>query len=133
MASLESLEDEETDSCNEDLETQSCFGYDEFDIAIPWFDQIGPTLEVLGVGRSGKVTKVIWNDQPVALKTFILQRNDGRSLESVYENELEVLRELRDLWGKHVPELLFHKFWPTSPMIGLELGEPLPDDMDTWH
>jgi hypothetical protein len=113
-------------------ETYSCFGYDEFGMQIPWFDQIGDTLEVLGQGRSGKVTKVVWNAQPVALKTFILQSDDSRSLESVYEHELEVLWELRELWGKHVPKLLFHKPWPTSPMIGLELGEPFPDDMSTW-
>ena len=39
---------------------------------------------------------------------------------------------MRELWGEQVPELKFHKPWPTSPMIGLELGEPLPDDMSTW-
>jgi hypothetical protein len=113
-------------------ETDSCFGYDEFGMEIPWFDQIGDTLEVLGCGRSGEVTKVVWNAQAVALKTFVLQFDDSRSLESVYEHELNVLQELRELWGKHVPALLFHKPWPTSPMIGLELGEPLPDDMSTW-
>jgi hypothetical protein len=101
-------------------------------MAIPWFDQIGDTLEVLGRGRSGEVTKVVWNAQLVALKTFILQFDDNRSLESVYEDELDVLWELQELWGKHVPELLFYKPWPTSPMIGLELGEPLPDDMSKW-
>jgi hypothetical protein len=116
----------------DDEETDSCFGYDEFGMEIPWFDQIGDTLEVLGRGRSSEVTKVVWNAQPVALKTFILQFDDSRSLESVYEHELDVLRELQDLWGKHVPELLFHKPWPTSPMIGFELGEPLPDDMSKW-
>jgi hypothetical protein len=115
-----------------DEETDSCFGYDAFGMAIPWFDQIGDTLEVLGRGRSGEVTKVVWDAQPVALKTFILQFDDDRSLESVYEHELDVLWELQELWGKHVPELLFHKPWPTSPMIGLELGEPLPDDMSKW-
>jgi hypothetical protein len=94
---------------------------------------IGDTLEVLGRGRSGEVTKVVWKAQPVALKTFVLNRNDDdRTLESVYQHELNVLRELRELWGKHVPELLFHKPWATSPMIGLELGEPLPDDMSKW-
>lgn len=124
VVSSDSLEDEE--------ETDSCFGYDEFGMAIPWLDQIGDTIEVLGRGRSGDVTKAVWNAQPVALKTFTIQFDDDRSLESVYEHELEVLRQLRDLWGEHVPDLLFHKPWPTSPMIGLELGEPLPDDMSTW-
>ena len=113
-------------------ETASCFGYDKFGMAIPWFDQIGDTLEVLGRGRTGKVTKVVWNSQHIALKTFILQFDDSRSLESVYQHELDVLWSLRELWGKHVPALLFHKPWPTSPMIGLELGEPLADDMSEW-
>eukprot|EP00978_Attheya_sp_CCMP212_P011268 scaffold27683_cov59-Attheya_sp.AAC.4 len=63
-------------------------------MAIPWFDQIGDTLEDLGRGRSGEVTKVVWNAQHVALKTFILQFDDNRSLESVYEHELDVLWEL---------------------------------------
>lgn len=112
--------------------TDDCFGYDEFGMTIPWFDQIGETIEVLGQGRSGNVTKVVWRAEPVALKTFTLQFDDDRSLESVYEHELEVLRTLRELWGEQVPELKFHKPWPTSPMIGLELGEPLPDDMSTW-
>ena len=127
VVSLGSFEDE-----GDEEEMDGCFGYDECGMTIPWFDQIGDTLEVLGRGRSGEVTKVIWNAQPVALKTFALQFDDSRSLESVYEHELEVLRGLRKLWGKHVPELLFHKPWPTSPMIGLELGEPLSDDMLTW-
>lgn len=119
-----SFEDEE--------DMDSCFGYDEFGMAIPWFDQIGDPLDVLGKGRSGDVRKVVWKGQDVALKTFALQFDDCRSLESVYQHELEVLRRLKDLWGEHVPRLLFHKPWPTSPMIGLELGDRLPDDMSTW-
>jgi hypothetical protein len=58
-------------------ETDSCFRYDEFGIQIPWFDQIGDKLEVLGRGRSGEVTKVVWNAQHFALKTFILQFDDS--------------------------------------------------------
>jgi hypothetical protein len=126
-----SLSHAEQACCDE--EKDSCFGYDEFGMEIPGFDQIGDTLEVLGRGHSSKVTKVVWNAQPVALKTFILHFDDNRSLESVYEHEFDVLRELQEeLWGKHVPELLFHKPWPTLPMIGLELGEPIPDDMSKW-
>ena len=92
-------------------EMANCFGYDEFGMAIPWFDQIGDTLEVLGRGRTGEVTKVVWNSRPVALKRFILQFDDSRSLQDVYEHELDVLRSLHKLWGKHVPALLFHKPW----------------------
>ncbi|KAL3933864.1 MAG: hypothetical protein SGARI_003606 [Bacillariaceae sp.] len=57
---------------------------------------------------------------------------DDRNLRDVYEHELQVLWSLRSLWGTHVPELLFHKYWPSAPRIGLELGEPLPDDMSVW-
>jgi hypothetical protein len=113
-------------------EDEICFGYDDFDIAIPWFDQIGDTLEVLGRGRSGKVTKVVWDSREVALKTFILKRDDKRDLQGVYEHELDVLRSLKKLWGTHVPAMMFHKPWATSPMIGLELGEQLADDMTEW-
>lgn len=113
-------------------ETPSCFGYDTFGMAIPWFDQIGDTLEVLGRGRTGNVTKVVWNSRHIALKTFVLQFDDSRSLQSVYQHELDVLWSLRELWGMHVPTLLFHKPWPTSPLIGLELGEPLEDNMSDW-
>ena len=116
-----------------DTETmQDCFGYDIHGMAIPWFSQISSPLKVLARGRSGQVTKVIWNSKPVALKTFVLQDDDDRSLQEVYEHELTVLWSLKTLWGTHVPSLLFHKPWATSPMIGLELGEQLPDEMNCW-
>jgi hypothetical protein len=87
---------------------------------------------VLGVGSASKVTKVQWNGQDVALKTFILQHGDERSLQDVYEHELDVVCSLRSLRGTYVPALLFHKPWQTSPMIGLQLGEQLEDDMSEW-
>jgi hypothetical protein len=107
-------------------------GTDEYGV-IPWFEQIDETnSQVLGVGRAGKVTKVQWNGQDVALKTFSLQYDDERSLHDVYKHELDVVCSLRPLWGKYVPTLLFHKPWQTSPMIGLQLGEQLEDEMSKW-
>ena len=113
-------------------ETDDCFGYDEFGIPIPWSHQIGDAVEVLGNGRSGQVAKVLWGSKSVALKTFSLDKEDDRSLQSVYEHELEVFTDPLKLWGTYVPMLLFNKPWATSPLIGMELGEPLPDDMTEW-
>ena len=53
-------------------------------------------------------------------------------MKEVYEHELKVLWSLESLWGTHVPTLLFHKPWASSPMIGLQLGEQLPDDIKDW-
>ena len=111
---------------------KECFGYDTHGMAIPWFHQISSRLEVLARGRSGEVTKVLWNSKAVALKTLVLQHDDDRSLQDVYEHERKVLWSLKALGGTHVPTLLFHKPWATSPMIGLELGEQLSDDIDDW-
>jgi hypothetical protein len=113
-------------------ESDEPMGTDEYGV-IPWFEQIDETnSQVLGIGRSSKVTKVQWKGQDVALKTFSLQHNDERSLHDVYKHELDVVCSLRPLWGKYVPTLLFHKPWQTSPMIGLQLGEQLEDDMSKW-
>jgi hypothetical protein len=113
-------------------ESDEPMGTDEYGV-IPWFEQIDETnSQVLGIGRSSKVTKVQWKGQDVALKTFSLQHDDERSLHDVYKHELDVVCSLRPLWGKYVPTLLFHKPWQTSPMIGLQLGEQLEDDMSKW-
>mmetsp|Transcript_18572 Transcript_18572/g.28283 ORF Transcript_18572/g.28283 Transcript_18572/m.28283 type:complete len:153 (-) Transcript_18572:437-895(-) len=77
-----------------------CFGYDEFGMEIPCFDQIGSTIQVLGRGRSGEVTPATWKGKIVAVKTFVLHFDDRRSLQSVYEHELHVLRQLKPLWGE---------------------------------
>jgi hypothetical protein len=84
-------------------------GADKYAV-MPWFDQIDQhNSQVLGKGRAGKVTNVRWHGQDVALKTFVLQPGDSRSLGGVYRHELGVLLSLRQLWGIHVPKLLFHK------------------------
>jgi hypothetical protein len=100
-----------------------------YGVVVPWLHQIGSSLQVLGNGRSGIVTKNLWSGQEVAVKKFILQEDDERSVYRVYKHECKVLLSLRSLWGTHVPKLLFRKPWTTSPMIGLQLGEQLADDM----
>jgi hypothetical protein len=113
-------------------ESEEPMGTDKYGV-IPWFDQIDDTnAQVLGKGRASKVTKVQWNGQDVALKTFILRPDDERTLGHVYKHELDVVFSLKPLWGTHVPALLFHKPWQTSPIIGLQLGGQLDDDMSKW-
>ena len=105
---------------------------DKYGVAVPWLYQIGKRLDLLGTGRSGSVTRNMWGGKPVAVKTFVLQEDDDRSFYDVYRHECKVLVSLKPLWGTHVPRLLFRHPWKTSPMIGLQLGEPLGDDMSTW-
>jgi hypothetical protein len=104
-------------------------GKDRYGV-IPYFDQIGEPLEVLGHGRCGTVSKIKWGKGYAALKEFDIQPEceDDRYFYDVYEYELKVLDNLRSLWGKYVPALLFHKPWATSPVIGLQLGEPIEED-----
>jgi hypothetical protein len=104
-----------------------------YGVVVPWLHQIGSSLQVLGNGRSGIVTRNLWSGQEVAVKKVILQEDDECSVYRVYEHECKVLLSLRSLWGTHVPKLLFRKPWTTSPMIGLQLGEQLADDMSTWE
>jgi hypothetical protein len=70
------------------------------------------------------VSKIQWGKGYAALKEFVIQpeSEDDRYFYDVYEYELKVLYNLRPLWGKYVPALLFHKPWATSPVIGLQLG-----------
>jgi hypothetical protein len=104
----------------------------KFGVAIPWLDQIGPSLQVLGEGRSGTITRNFWDGKEVALKTFSLAKDDERDFFEVYKHEVRVILSLRSLWGTHVPTLLFRQPWMSSPMIGLELGERMKDDMSEW-
>jgi hypothetical protein len=109
-------------------------GKDKYGV-IPFFDQIGEPLEVLGHGRCGNVSKIKWGNGYAALKEFVIQpeSQEDRYFYEVYEYELKVLDNLRPLWGKYVPALLFHKPWATSPMIGLQLGEPIKKDyIEDW-
>lgn len=107
---------------------------DKYGVVVPWLHQIGKPFQLVAKGRSGIVTKNMWAGQEVAVKKFVLQQqDDDRSVFDVYRHECKILVQLRSLWGEHVPRLLFRQPpWRTSPMIGLQLGEYLHDDMSTW-
>ena len=129
----ESLPAVETAQAHDFLDMDVPLAVGDNGVVVPWLDQIGPSLSVLGMGRSGEVTVREWNNQRVAVKVFCLRGADeDRIVDDVYMHELEVLTSLQSLWGKFVPRLLFQQPWKTSPMIGMQLGEPLPDDFDEW-
>ena len=94
---------------------------------IPLLSQIKPQ-EVLGHGRCGNVTKVKYQGQLCAMKEFVLDDDDERDPFEVYEKELKIMQELQG----YVPKLHFRCPWPLRPTIGMELGEPMPDDFDKW-
>ena len=52
--------------------------------------------------------------------------------DGIYEHEMLVLHSLEPLWGVYVPRLLSHKPWPSNAAIGLQVGEPMPEDIDSW-
>jgi hypothetical protein len=95
------------------------------DALFKWGAVCDASLQMLGKGRSGTVTRNLWEE--VAVKTFSLAKDDERDF-----FEVRVLLSLRSLWGTHVPALLFRQPWMSSPMIGLELGERMKDDMSEW-
>lgn len=121
-----------TDQKDSEVESSTPRHVDKYGVAVPWLYQIGKELELLATGRSGSLTKNMWDGKPVAVKTFVLQKDDDRSFYDVYRHECKVLVALESLWGTHVPRFLFRHPWKTSPMIGLQLGEPLCDDMSIW-
>lgn len=43
-----------------------------------------------------------------------------------------MLYELRDLWGKYVPAVLFHKDGLGRQYLGLQVGDPMPSDWSDW-
>jgi hypothetical protein len=94
------------------------------------FSEIGESLDLLGTGRCGQVKKVAWGSEYAALKefSFLATDDEDRYFFDVYEKELDIFLNLKELWGTHVPALLFHKPWVTLPLIGLQLGEPMKED-----
>ena len=121
-----------TEQNNETAAASTPRHIDKHGVVVPWLHQIGKSLKLLAKGRSGIVTKNMWAGQGVAVKRFVSQEDDDRSFFDVYKHECKVLVKLRSLWGEHIPRLIFRQPWRTSPMIGLQLGEQLNDDMSAW-
>ena len=110
-------------------------------VITPYLSQIRAEVEILGVGRCGTVKKIRWNGGFSAMKEYLpfqndelfyLEEEDERSPSDVYEHELKVFYRLKKLWGQYVPRLLFHSPWTYRPSIGMEVGQPMDDDIDNW-
>ena len=107
---------------------------DQDGVIIPYLCQLeGAEVESLGYGRCGTVKKIRWNDGFAAMKEYVLQHEDDPRIPSdVYEHELKVFYRLESLWGRFVPRLLFRNSWSCRPSIGMEVGQPMDNDIDNW-
>ena len=108
---------------------------DQYKVIVPYLCQLDERaeLESLGYGRCGTVKKIRWNGDFAAMKEYVLQHEDDERIPSdVYEHELKVFYRLKALWGTYVPRLLFHNPWSSCPSIGMEVGEPMDDDIEKW-
>ena len=114
---------------------------DEDGVITPYLSQIRAEVEILGVGRCGTVKKIRWNGGFSAMKEYLpfqndelfyLEEEDERSPSDVYEHELKVFYRLEALWGRYVPRLLFRNPWNCRPSIGMEVGQPMDNDIDKW-
>lgn len=113
--------------------SEECLSQDEHGVVVPYFHQIDGVVGVLGTGRCGEVKKIKWRNDFAAKKEYMLDPSeDGRYNVDVFEQERDILFELRDLWGKYVPRLLFHKNWPKQPVLGLQVGDPMPHEWSEW-
>lgn len=70
-------------------ECEDFLSVDKYGI-VPYFDQIGKVMGMLGRGRCGSVTRVEWEGGYAALKTFVVQKDKGETprVLDVYEHEL---------------------------------------------
>ena len=106
---------------------------DQYGVIIPYLCQLdGAEVKCLGEGRCGAVKKIRWNGGFAAMKEYVLQYDDERIPSDVYDHELEVFYRLKPLWGRYIPRLLFHNPWSSRPSIGMELGQPMDDDIEEW-
>lgn len=113
--------------------SEECLSQDEYGVVVPYFHQIDDVVGVLGTGRCGEVKKIKWRNGFAAKKEYMLDPSeDGRYNVDVFEHERDMLFELKDLWGKYVPRLLFHKNWPKQPVLGLQVGNPMPHEWSEW-
>jgi hypothetical protein len=100
---------------------------------VPYFFQINDVVGELGSGRCGVVQKIRWGSDFAAKKEYMLDPyDDHRDSQKVFMHELKVLYELRDLWGKYVPAVLFHKDGLGRQYLGLQVGDPMPSDWSDW-
>ena len=77
--------------------------------------------------------KIRWKNGFAAMKEYVLQHDDDDRIPSdVYEHKLKVFYRLKSLWGQYVPRLLFHNAWSYRPSIGMEVGQPMDNDIEKW-
>ena len=107
---------------------------DRYGVIIPYLCQLdGVEVECLGDGRCGNVEKIRWNGGFAAMKEYVIQDEDEKLVPShVYEHELKVFYRLEALWDRYVPRLLFYNPWSCRPSIGMEVGQPMDDDIEKW-
>jgi len=107
---------------------------DQYGVIVPYLCQLeGAESESLGEGRCGTVKKIRWNGDFAAMKEYVFQDEDDKRVPSdVYEHELKVFYRLEALWGRCVPRLLFRNPWSCRPSIGMEVGQPMDNDIDSW-
>ena len=108
---------------------------------IPYLHQIetDSKTKVLGNGRNGVVHEIGFKTKnktmKVAKKVYRVVDDDNYEIPSSherYEHELKVLYECKELQGKYIPKLIFHNPWPSCPSVGLQLGEPVMEDVYEW-
>ena len=110
-----------------------CLDIDMSGVITPYICYLEDVVETLGNGRCGEVKKIKWRGGYAALKRFeLIDPDDDRCPLDVCEREVKIYYALESLWGKHVPRLLFKCPWSWYPAIGVEVGEPMPDDYDEW-
>ena len=107
---------------------------DQYGVIVPYLCQLeGAKVDSLGYGRCGTVKKIMWNGGFAAMKEYVFQDEDDKRVPSdVYEHELKVFYRLESLWGRFVPQLLFRNSWSCRPSIGMEVGQPMDNDIDNW-
>eukprot|EP01083_Nonionella_stella_P083475 230857_1 len=110
-----------------------CLDIDMSGVITPYICYLEDVVETLGDGRCGEVKKIKWKGGYAALKRFeLIDPDDDRCPLDVCEREVKIYYALESLWGEHVPGLLFKCPWSWYPAIGVEVGEPMPDDYDEW-
>ncbi|GJJ78401.1 hypothetical protein EMPS_10760 [Entomortierella parvispora] len=80
--------------------------------------------EILGSGRSGRVFRALWQDQPVALKVCDLYKHPDYEDEML--TEVTVYQVLESLQGVYIPRLLFAGYDGGMFAVAMEMaGSPV--------